>query len=791
MNLSRSHRNSVAQDWLRSNIRFLGNDRFHSETSDACLITRKGLPRGTYTLRLTVENDDPDNEASISIEPVGGGNTSASGFRIITASPGGCLTLPLQLAQRSRIRIHPTRSPGAFQATWSVLPSDPVASLQLLRQWTNWTAESPPVGKSDSERKTVEMRQRFEQLLSGKRLRPRRKSRTASTQSERNADPEYSHYLELIEPELKHSSEKIKSWLAMNPDSPTISILIPTYNTQSDHLRACLDSICAQSYPHWELCICDDCSSQSHVCEILTEYAEQDERIKLTFRQENGHICRSSNDALALATGEFIALVDHDDALADDALYWVARELQLRPYSNLVYSDEDKIDESGRRSSPHFKPSFNIDLLLAYNFISHLGVYRTETVRSVGGFRIGLEGSQDHDLALRVIQHSGIEQIVHIPRVLYHWRMHEASTAIDPGSKDYTTKRGLRAVQEFLNHETDSGEESAVATSVGSNRFRCQWPLPEQQPSVELIIPTRDKVEILKLAVESILQLTDYDNYSITIVDNQSIEPGTQEFFRELKENHPNKVRVRAYNKPFNYSAINNHAAQKSNADIIGLINNDVEAIHSDWLKEMVSQCIRPDVGCVGAKLFYSNDTIQHGGVIIGIGEVAGHAHKYFPRSSSGYVDRLMHTQQMSAVTAACLLVERRIYDEVGGLNEKDLRIAFNDVDFCLRVHSRGYRNLFTPYAYLYHHESISRGPEDTAEKQQRFLKEITFMLNQYDVFNQGKLPTDLFYNPNLTGIHENFTINKELENVRDGLREQHRKTRQAHYYLRNKSSQS
>ena len=276
-----------------------------------------------------------------------------------------CLTLPLRLAQRSRIRIHPTRSPGAFQATWSVLPSDPVASLQLLRQWTNWTAESPHVGKSDSERKTVEMRQRFEQLLSGKRLRPRKKSRTASTQSERNADPEYSHYLELIEPELKHSSEQIKSWLAMNPDSPTISILIPTYNTQSDHLRACLDSICAQSYPHWELCICDDCSSQSHVCEILTEYADQDERIKLTFRQENGHICRSSNDALALATGEFIALVDHDDALADDALYWVARELQLRPYSNLVYSDEDKIDESGRRSSPHFKPSFNIDLLLS------------------------------------------------------------------------------------------------------------------------------------------------------------------------------------------------------------------------------------------------------------------------------------------------------------------------------------------------------------------------------------------------------------------------------------------
>ena len=205
----------------------------------------------------------------------------------------------------------------------------------------------------------------------------------------------------------------------------------------------------------------------------------------------------------------------------------------------------------------------------------------------------------------------------------------------------------------------------------------------------------------------------------------------------------------------------------------------------------MVSHCIRPDVGCVGAKLFYSNDTIQHGGVIIGIGQVAGHAHKYFPRSSAGYVDRLMHTQQMSAVTAACLLVERRIYNQVGGLNEKDLRIAFNDVDFCLRVHSRGYRNLFTPYACLYHHESISRGAEDTAEKQQRFLKEITFMLNQYDILGKGKLPNDLFYNPNLTGTHENFTINKDLQSVKDGLQEQQRKTNRAHYYLRSNSIHS
>lgn len=789
MGLGRSRRDPVSQDWLRNNIRYLGSDRFVSETPDACFISRKGLPRGIYTLRLTVISDDPDNEASITIEPVGGGNPSNRGFRISTAITEGCLTIPLHLTQRSRIRIQPSQITGTFQATWSVLRSNPSASLQLLRRWTTWSPTASSI--DDSGDKSLEMRQRFEQLFNGKRLTSQTEGRSIPRQSNRNTDPEYSHYLEWIEPELQHSSEQIETWLSMNPDAPTISILIPTYNTNPEHLRACLDSICSQSYPHWELCICDDCSSLSVVREILTEYSEKDERIKLKFRTENGHICRSSNDALSLASGEFVALVDHDDLLAEDALYWVARELQRRPCSNLIYSDEDKIDETGRRSSPHFKPSFNIDLLLAYNFISHLGVYRTDVVRSAGGFRIGLEGSQDHDLALRVIQQSSIDQIVHIPRVLYHWRMHDASTAINPGSKDYTTERGLLAIQDFLNQATKSSDESPIATSVAPNRFHCQWPLPTSQPSVELIIPTRDKSEILQLAVESILQLTDYDNYSITIVDNQSTEQKTHDLFKTLTRKHPNQIQVRPYNKPFNYSAINNYAAQQSKADIIGLVNNDVEAIQTDWLKEMVSHCIRPDVGCVGAKLLYSNDTIQHGGVIIGIGEVAGHAHKYFPRSSSGYVDRLMHTQQMSAVTAACLLVERRIYNEVGGLNEEDLRIAFNDVDFCLRIHSRGYRNLFTPYACLYHHESISRGAEDTAEKQQRFLKEINFMLNQYDVSSKGKLPSDLFYNPNLTGTHENFMINKDLQSVKDGIREHQRKTSHCRYYQRSSSSPS
>ena len=359
------------------------------------------------------------------------------------------------------------------------------------------------------------------------------------------------------------------------------------------------------------------------------------------------------------------------------------------------------------------------------------------------------------------------------------------STASNPDSKDYTTEKGQRAIQDHLNQLHQRGYTAAKVERVASNRFRCRWHLPKREPSVELIIPTRDKAEILELAVSSILSKTDYSNYKICIVDNQSKEQKTINLFKQLREEHPKKVRIIHYRKPFNYSAINNAAARRSKADFLGLINNDVEAINSDWLREMVSHARRPDVGCVGAKLFYSNDTIQHGGVVIGIGEVAGHAHKYFPRSSLGYTDRLNYTQQSSAVTAACLLIKRSIYYEVGGLNEQDLRIAFNDVDFCLRVHARGYKNIFTPYATLYHHESISRGTEDTVEKQQRFLKEINFMLNQYDVSNMGKLPSDLFYNPNLTGTHENFSLNLDLNSVQTGIRQRQRLVKQSNYYLR------
>ena len=765
---------TIRQDWVRSNIRIIGNGQYYADKADGYFETRKGLPKGYYTLRLSIDSEITGSLCSIAIEPVGSNNRSNREYSIPISNikPEDCLSLPIILPQRCRIRIKPNSHPGAFKATFSILPTNSNTLLTLLRHWTTRKPkESDKLIKSESQSTQQEISWRMEQMYRMKQVRHQAWPKEPLDKAfKSDIDKKYSAYLNELEPLLEHDEIKIKEWLDLNKDAPLISIIIPTYNTNSTHLRECIESVRRQHYQNWELCICDDFSSSNHVRNILKDYRSKDSRIKLIFRKQNGHICKASNDALSLATGEYIALLDHDDMLADNALYWVARELQKKPYANLIYSDEDKIDDNGLRSCPHFKPAFNLDLLLSYNYISHLGVYRRDIITKIGGFRVGLEGSQDHDLALRTILESSSDQIIHIPRVLYHWRAHPESTASTPDSKDYTTESGLKAVQHFLDEQHERGGIKATAKVQAKNRFCCQWQIPAEQPSVELIIPTRDQAEILKLAIDSIIDKTDYTNYTITIVDNQSAEPSTKQFFKKLTDKHPNKINIIKYNKKFNYSAINNFAVAKSNADIIVLVNNDVEVISENWLREMVSHASRPDVGCVGAKLYYSNGTIQHGGVIIGIGQVAGHAHKYFPGHSPGYVDRLQYTQQLTAVTAACLAIRRNLYNEVGGLNEQDLSVAFNDVDFCLRVHARGYRNIFAPNAEMYHHESISRGSEDSPEKKERFKKEINYMLRQYDVQGQGELPCDLFYNPNLTKIHEDFSMNTSLKSVSDAL---------------------
>lgn len=536
---------------------------------------------------------------------------------------------------------------------------------------------------------------------------------------------------------------------------PRFSVLVPTYNTPPALLRECLDSVRAQTWPHWELCIADDASTEPAVRQILAEYAAADSRIRVLRRELNGHIARASNSALSLATGDFIALLDHDDRLAPEALWRVAQALQQHPRALVLYSDEDKLDATGQRSEPFFKPDWSPDLLRSQNYLSHLGVYRRSLVQALGGFRAGFEGSQDYDLALRCTeQASGPGQIVHIPHVLYHWRKTEGSTAADHGHKDYATPAALRALQAHFDRTQPGVQASVIAPGL----YRARWPLPARRPLVSVIIPTRDACDILRSCVQSVLHLTQYPHLELIIVDNQSREPETLAYLDELSR-HP-AVRVLRHDQPFNYSAINNEAARQARGELLCLLNNDVTVISPDWLGEMVRQACRPDIGCVGAKLYYPDDTVQHAGVVLGIGGVAGHSHKYADREAAGYFSRLRIVHEVSAVTGAALVLRKAVFDEVGGLDEQGLSVAFNDVDLCLKVREAGYRNLWTPFAELYHHESKSRGSDLTPEKAARFESECRLMMARW----AGALTSDPHYSPHLSLVREDFSLRAPAE---------------------------
>lgn len=555
---------------------------------------------------------------------------------------------------------------------------------------------------------------------------------------------------ETQEPDNKQIQELVDFFC----DCPLFSVVIPTYNTDENYLRECLDSILNQRFNNVEICIADDNSTKQETIQVLREYDKKYENVKVVFRSQNGHICAATNSALRLASGKYIVLVDHDDVLAEDALFYVAQAISKHPDAKIIYSDEDKIDSKGHRYAPHFKSDWNYDLLLSQNYISHLGVYEHSTIKKIGGFRENaqVEGSQDYDLLLRCLPHVQDKEIVHIPRVLYHWRAIEGSTATSAGEKSYTTDAGIKALQNYFH--LIGRDDVTVGQGKLANTYKVNWGI-KHQPKVSLLIPTRDKKDITEVAVRSILDRTTYSNYEIIILDNGSVEPETLAFFENIQR-ESQKVKVLRYDYPFNYSAINNFGVKYTDGEIIGLVNNDVEVINPEWLTEMVSHAIRPEIGCVGAKLYYSNDSIQHAGVILGIQGVAGHSHKYFDRSATGYFSRLSIVQNVSAVTAACLLVRRSVYDAVDGLNEEDLKVAFNDVDFCLKVREAGFRNLWTPYAELYHYESISRGAEDNPEKIARFNKEIEYMKKRWG----DLLSHDPYYSPNLTLRREDFSIN-------------------------------
>ena len=550
----------------------------------------------------------------------------------------------------------------------------------------------------------------------------------------------YSEWVRRYDAIHKADLPSLRRQAARLEDPPLISLLLPVFQTPEAWLRRCLDSVLLQAYPHWELCIADDASPDPRIRQVLHEYAARDPRIRLVLRESNGHISAASNSALDIATGQFVGLLDHDDELRPHALLEMAEAICGKRDLGLLYSDEDKIDAQGRRFQPYFKPDWNPDLLLSQNYICHFTVIRTELVRSVGGFRAGFEGSQDHDLILRCAENLAPDGIRHVPKVLYHWRAIPGSTALERESKDYASAAGVRAVAEHLQRK---GFHAQVEELLHGH-YRVRWAIPSPPPRVSIVIPTRDRLELLRCCVESILARTDYPNYEIVVVDNRSVEAPTLAYLAELRKR--TDTVVLQYDAEFNYSAINNWAASHCSGELLCLLNNDIEVISPDWLVEMAGHALRPDVGAVGAMLYYPDDTIQHAGVVLGIHGVAAHIYAGLPRESPGHGGRARVAQNLSAVTGACLLVRRDTYERVGGLDES-LQVAFNDIDFCLRLRAAGYRNVWTPFAELYHHESASRGLEDTEEKKRRFQGEVDLMQQRWG----QQLLEDPAYNVNLS----------------------------------------
>jgi GT2 family glycosyltransferase len=559
----------------------------------------------------------------------------------------------------------------------------------------------------------------------------------------------YAHWISRYERLSRADKRAIARQIRAMSHRPRFSILLPVYESDPRWLRRALLSVRHQFYPDWELCIVDDASTKAAGWKMVKRYARVDSRIKILRRETRGGIAAASNDALSLATGWFVALLDHDDTIAPEALYLAAVELERNPTLQLIYTDEDKIDEHERRHSPHFKPEWNPDLFLAQNYISHLSFLRTDLIRRVGGFRSEFDGSQDYDLFLRCIAEIGPDKIARIPRVLYHWRALPQSTADSLTAKRYAHTAAIRAVQEYL-------DARKIKAKVEPDEFeifqRVRYPLPTQRPLVSIIIPSRDQSALLEKCIDSILHKSDYANFEIIILENNSAEVQTRELYRRLRNDQ--RIQIVESAGEFNFSRLINLGASRARGSIFLLLNNDVEIMNADCLSELVSQVARPEIGVAGARLWYPNGILQHGGVILGVGSVGNHIDS-IRREEFGYFARQHLAQNFCAVTAACLMVRREVFEKLGGFDESRLPVAFNDVDFCLRARELGWRIIYTPYAELIHHESISRGIEDTAEKQRRFFEENEFVLTRWGALIQN----DPAYNPNLSIGEKRFEL--------------------------------
>jgi GT2 family glycosyltransferase len=561
--------------------------------------------------------------------------------------------------------------------------------------------------------------------------------------SECTPPDEYRRWIKKHEPT---AAELARQWGHRFARSPKISVVVPVYNPPAAFLQAMIDSVRAQTYANWELCLADGASTAEHVRPILEAAAASDPRIRVALLPANGGIVGNSNAAAELATGEFLGLLDHDDTLAPFALFEIVSAINETPDADFLYSDEDKLDTHGERVEPNFKPDWSPETLRSRNYVCHFTVLRRELFRGIDGFRPGFDGSQDYDLVLRASERAN--RIVHVRRVLYHWRMHAQSTAFAKGSKNYAFEAGKRAVAEHL---ARLGVDASVHDGPILGTYQVIYHL-RTQPLVSIIIPNKDQVALLSRCVES-LGKSSYANFELLIVENGSQSPETHAYYRELRK-QPH-VRVLEWTRPFNYAAVNNFAAAQARGELLLFLNNDTEGINPDWLEAMVKLAVQPGVGAVGAKLYYADDTIQHAGIVVGMGGVAGHSHLFYPRQAAGYMQRLRFTQNVAAVTGACLLMPRAVFERVGGFDEGFV-LAFNDVDLCLSVLKAGYRVVWTPDAELYHLESKTRGYEDTAEKQTRFKREHDLFHLKWGAFLAGGDP---YYSPHFRLDRPDFAL--------------------------------
>lgn len=680
------------------------------------VIARPALPRGGWALiRLeTAEQDDW-------VQPVlyvddGEGFREQVAIRL-PATRGGTTTRMVNLPRRLKaLRLDPMARTGRFR----------IDSFKI-EMLTPWAALRHALEETDG-------------VLSAalSQCRAHDKPNTRHTRISRD---EYTQWIKVNDTLSNKDRSVIRRRIGRMASRPEISVIMPVYNTHLPWLEEALDSVTAQLYPDWELCIVDDASTVPEIQTLLERRAAGDERIKHYRRTANGGIVAASNDALAMATGAWVVTVDHDDRLAEHAFYHLAEAINARPDAAIVYSDHDHLTPSGVRDNPYFKPDWNYELCLGQNLVNHLSAFRRDDVTKVGGFREGFDGSQDWDLLLRLIETVPAEAILHIPRVLYHWRISGGGFSQIQTGRAWNS--GQRAVEEHLSRTGQNAEVHPGANSAGHLAVR--WALPENPPLVSIVIPTRDRLNLLGQCMNGVMHRTDYPNLEVLIVDNGSIEPETRAYYETLA--HDPRIRILEEPGEFNFSRLCNRGVAASRGEIYLLLNNDIDVINSDWLSELVSHALRPNVGAVGAMLYYPDGSIQHAGVILGVGGVAGHAHTLLPQGADGYQGRARLTQRLSAVTAACMAGRKAVYDEVGGFDEKELSVAFNDVDFCLRVCKASYAIIWTPFAQMYHHESASRGQDTNPEKAERFRKEVNVMKRRW----RKSLQTDPAYNQNLS----------------------------------------